>query len=74
MEKIFNEAYLLKDDLQLIKRVMGAMKKKLDLCLRSDEAQVEGLTGIYRRLKKQTFCYFYVAIIVHWCNFKKNDK
>ena len=46
MEKIFNEAQVLKEDPQLIERVMGAMKKKLDLYLRSDEAHVEGSAGI----------------------------
>lgn len=41
-EKIFNEAQLLKEDPQVIKRVVGAMRKKLDLCLRRDGAHVEG--------------------------------
>ena len=44
MERLFNEAKLLKEDPQLIKRDAGAMRKKLDLCLRKDVApHVEGI-------------------------------
>ena len=42
MERMPNEAQLLKEDPQLMKSVMGAMRKKLDLCLRRDVARVEG--------------------------------
>ena len=42
LERISNEAQLLKEDPQLIKRVMGAMRKKLNLCMRRDGAHVEG--------------------------------
>ena len=40
--RISNEAQLLKEDPQLIKRVMGAMRKKINLCMRRDGAHVEG--------------------------------
>ena len=43
MERICNEAQLLKEDTQLVKKVMGAMRNKLDLCLRRDKAHVEGI-------------------------------
>ena len=43
MERIPNEAQLLKEDPQLTKSVIGAMGKKLDLCLRRDGAHVEGI-------------------------------
>ena len=42
MERISNEAQLLKEDPQLMS-VMGAIRNKLDLCLRRDGAHVEGI-------------------------------
>ena len=42
MERISNEAQLLKEDPELVMKVMGAMRNKLDLCLRRDGAHVEG--------------------------------
>ena len=51
IERIFNETQLLKEDPQLIKRVMGAMRKILDLCLRGDGAHVEGIGTDIRHLR-----------------------
>ena len=72
MEEILNEAQLLKEDPQLIKRVMEAMRKKLDLCLRRDGGTCGGDWEGYQASKKRTFCYFYVAIILYWRNVPKN--
>ena len=46
MEEIFNEAQLLKEDPQLIKRVMEAMRKKLELCFAKMEHMRRGSAGI----------------------------
>ena len=43
MERISNEAKLSNEDSQLVKKVMGALRNNLDLCLRRDGAHVEGI-------------------------------
>ena len=62
MDRISNEAQLLKEDPQLMS-VMGAIRNKLDLCLRRDGAHVEGI-GRHEASKKLALHYFYCYYFV----------
>ena len=52
-----NETELLKEDPQLVKIFMGSMRKKLDLYLKGDGAEGEGI-GRHYAFKKQNFVIF----------------
>ena len=69
MERIINEAQLLKEVQQSIKLVMGAIRKKHDLCLRRDGAHD---LAYIRHLRDEHFVVVFIAIILYWCNFPKN--
>ena len=68
MEEIFKEAQLLKEDPQLIKRVMGAMRKKFDLCLRRDGGTCGGVS---RHLRNEHFVNFTLQLLCICVTFQK---
>ena len=71
MRGISNEAQLLMEDLQLVNKVMGAMRNKLDLCLRRDGAYMEGI-GRHQAFKKLASCHFFASNFQYLCNLQKN--